>query len=346
MENIKHMHKIGYFQAEEWEKKYLHEHLKKDELEIYSDPLTPETISKYPEITDNDILSIFVQSVVNKKVLDALPSLKFIVARSTGFDHIDMKECKKRGILVSNVPYYGENTVAEQAFALLLTLSRKIVPSVEQTQKGNFMHSPALCGFDLKGKIFGVVGTGHIGTYAIKIAHGFSMNVVAYDSHPNKKLAKEFGFRYVKTLEELLSEADIISLHAPYLKETHHMINAKNIHSIKRGAILINTARGGLVETKALLQALLDGTLLGAGLDVLEEENILEDKKRFSFKEFATSELAVALENYKLSAMENVIITPHNAFNTIEAKKRIIDTSLQNIEAFKKGKPVNLVSSK
>lgn len=337
------MHKIAYFQAEEWEKEYLKKIFKRDELEIYPEPLTPETISKYPEIEDNDILSVFVQSQIDKKVLDKLPALKFIAARSTGFDHIDLKECKRRKILVSNVPYYGENTVAEQAFALLLTLSRKMVQSVEQTQKGNFMHSPALRGFDLKEKVFGVVGTGHIGAYAIKIARGFSMNVIAYSPRPDKKFAKLFGFRYVKTLEDLLSTADIISLHAPYSKETHHLINEKNIRFIKRGAILLNTARGGLVETKALLRALLDGTLAGAGLDVLEEETLVQDKKRLSYKEFATNELAVALENYRLSAMENVIITPHNAFNTVEALQRIVNTSMENIRAFISHKPINLV---
>ncbi len=337
------MNKIAYFQAELWERDYLKKVFPNDELEIYDAPLSSDILKNCREIQDNDILSVFVQSEVTKKVLDALPKLQFIATRSTGFDHIDISECRKRKILVSNVPYYGENTVAEQAFALLLALAHKIVPSVEQTRRGIFMHSLLLRGFDLKDKVFGVVGTGHIGMYAIKIALGFSMKVVAYDPHPNKKFAKEFGFQYAKTLEELLSQVDIISLHAPYIPETHHMINVKNFHSIKKGAILINTARGGLIETKALLMALLDGTLAGAGLDVLEEEVILEEKNRLSYKEFVMNELTVALENYRLASMENVIITPHNAFNTKEAVQRIVDTTITNIQAFKTGKPLNLI---
>lgn len=338
------MHKIAYFQAEEWEKKYLEEQFKGDELEIYPDPLSADTLSQYPEIEDNNILSVFVQSQVDKKVLVKLPKLKFIATRSTGYDHIDLKECKKRGILVSNVPFYGENTVAEHAFALLLALSRKIVPSVEKTRRGVFMHSPLLRGFDLRDKVFGVIGTGHIGAYAIRMAHGFGMKVIAYDPFPNKKLAKELGFKYKKSLKELLSESDVISLHAPYFKATHHMINEKNIRFIKKGAVLINTARGGLVETKALHAALLDGTLAGAGLDVLEEEDVLQSQDHLIYKEFLNGELKIALEDYRLLSMDNVLITPHNAFNTFEAVRRIVDTSLQNIKAFKKGKPVNLVS--
>lgn len=338
------MNKIAYFQAEPWERDYIKKIFPQDELEIYDVPLSPETMKKFPEIQDNDILSIFVQSEITKKVLDALPELRFIVTRSTGFDHIDIDECKRRGIIVSNVPYYGENTVAEHSFALLLALSRKIIPSVARTKQGNFYDISQLRGFDLKDKTIGIVGTGHIGQYMIRMAKGFSMNVLAFDVRPKRKISQELGFEYTKTLEDLLSRSDIISLHAPYLPATHHMIHKKNISKIKKGAILINTARGGLVETEAILQALLDGTLSGVGMDVFEEETLTRNEHLLLYQEFSNNVLEVALENHKLASMENVIITPHNAFNTVEAVQRIVDTTIENIRAFKAGKPVNLVS--
>ena len=337
------MNKIGYFKAEDWEVDYVKGKFPKDELEIYEVPLTPDNVGKFPEIKDNDILSISVQSVVSKELLDELPVLKFIATRSTGFDHIDLGECAQRGITVSNVPSYGQNTVAEQAMALLLALSRKIFESVERTKGGNFSDLDGLRGFDLLGKTIGIVGAGRIGQFMIKMAHGFGMKVIAHEPRPKPELARELGFEYVNTLEELLSASDVISLHAPYMESTHHMINKKNIKMAKKGAILINTARGGLVETEAMLAALLDGTLGGAGLDVLEEENLVRNEDQLAYKEFASENLEVALQNHKLASMDNVIITPHNAFNTTEAVGRIVDTSIENIEAYKKGKPINLV---
>lgn len=335
--------KIAYFKAEDWEVDYVKKQFPEDELEIYDVPLTPDNIDKYPEIQDNNILSVFVQSVINKEVLDKLPNLKFIATRSTGYDHIDLDQCQERGIVVSNVPFYGENTVAEHAMAMLLALSRKIIPAVERTKRGIFSDLDGLRGFDLQGKTIGIVGTGHIGQYMIKMAKGFFMKVIAYDVKANEALAKELGFTYVKGLDEIFSQSDVISLHVPYLPSTHHMINKDNIKKIKKGTILINTARGGLVETEALLQGLIDGTFAGAGLDVLEEENLIRNEDQLVYKEFAAENLEVALENHKLASMDNVIITPHNAFNTHEAVQRIVDTSIDNIKAFVDGRPMNVV---
>lgn len=338
-----HMNKIGYFKAEDWEVDYVKSKFPKDELEIYEVSLTADNIGKFPEIKDNDILSIFVQSEVTKELLDELPDLKFIATRSTGFDHIDLEECAKRGIVVSNVPSYGQNTVAEQGMALLLALSRKIFPSVERTKGGNFSDLDGLRGFDLLGKTIGIVGVGKIGQYMVRMAKGFGMNVIASEPRPKPELAQELGFEYAKSLDELLAASDVISLHAPYMESTHHMISKKNIKKVKKGAILINTARGGLVETEAMLAALLDGTLGGAGLDVLEEENLVRNEAELAYKEFAAENLEVALQNHKLASLDNVIITPHNAFNTTEAVNRIVDTSIENIEAYKNGKPINIV---
>ena len=206
-----------------------------------------------------DILSPFIQSRVDKKVIDALPRLKFVTTRSTGFDHIDIEYAKQKRIPVSNVPTYGENTVAEHAFALILSLARNLKKAHARANEGDFSIRD-LIGFDLKGKTMGIIGTGHIGLRALKMAVGFGMKALAYDPAPNSFLEEVLGFTYVD-FETLLKNSDIISLHAPNNRKTHHMINTGNIGLIKKGAILINTARGGLVDTSALIKALDEGVL-------------------------------------------------------------------------------------
>ncbi|VAW13525.1 D-3-phosphoglycerate dehydrogenase, partial [hydrothermal vent metagenome] len=202
-----------------------------------------------------------------------------------------------------------------------------------------------LRGFDLKGKTIGVVGTGNIGANAVKIAHGFDMKIIAFDIKKNEELEKKFDIEYVE-FDELLSQSDIISLHAPYNKHTHHMINADNIEKIKKGAYLINTARGGLIETKALVLGLEKGILAGAGLDVLEEEGNMVDDTELIFGEHPNPEsLRILLANQYLIDHPQVLITPHNAFNTKEAIERIIDTTIENIQAFKKGAPINVINN-
>jgi D-lactate dehydrogenase len=193
-----------------------------------------------------------------------------------------------------------------------------------------------LTGIDLKGKTLGVIGAGHIGQHVIRMAKGFEMNVIAFDRYPKPELAKELGFEY-KSMDEVLSQSDFITLHLFYAPETHHVINKESIKKIKKGAYLINTARGPLVETEALVAALKDGTLAGAGLDVLEEEDILKDEMGYWLKFENTaqpSNMENVLYNHILMDMPNVIITPHNAFNTKEAITRILDTDIANITEF------------
>lgn len=275
---------------------------------------------------DADIVSVFIDSTVDKNIIDALSNLKFITTRSTGFDHIDCEYAKQKGIQVSNVPVYGSETVAEFTFALLLTLSRKIREGSEALKENsNYSTPPNAQGFDLDKKTIGVVGTGKIGKNVIRIARGFNMNVLAYDLYPDIKFSQENNFVY-KTLEEVLSGSDIVTLHAPYTKENHHLINKNNISLLKKGAYLINTARGELIETEALEKALKDGSIAGAGLDVLERE-----------KEFKKGDIIPMLE------MPNVLMTPHVAFNTREAEARILQTTIENIKGFISNSPVNLV---
>jgi D-lactate dehydrogenase len=220
-------------------------------------------------IVDAVVLSPFIYSQINNTTLARLPRLRLIATRSTGFDHIDLAACRQRGILVANVPDYGQNTVAEHTFALILSISRRIHKTYERTVRGDFSLA-GLRGFDLRGRALGVVGTGSIGSHVIRIAKGFQMRVLAYDVRPRRELAEALQFEYVD-LDTLFAESDIVTLHCPYNENTHHLINRESIRKFKRAAVLINTARGGLVETEALVRALDDGILSAAGLDVLEE---------------------------------------------------------------------------
>lgn len=338
--------KLAYFDVEPAEGEWLTQALPGVEKITSEKELNGEIVSEAGDALGAELLSVFVSSKVDKTVLDNLPNLKMIATRSTGFDHIDMEECGKRGITVCNVPSYGENTVAEHAFALILALSRKIFQSYERTERLDFDRD-GLQGFDLKGKTFGIVGTGRIGQHSIRIATAFGMNVIAYDAFPKQELADEMGFKYVDSLNDLLGQSDVITLHVPYMPETHHMINKENIGNIKKGAILVNTARGALVETEALLLALEEGTLSGAGLDVLEgEDETFEDVAVMSRGFAGNTDLASLMRNHILIARKDVIITPHNAFNSAEAVKRIFDTTMENLQAFVDGTPVNVVEAK
>ena len=290
-----------------------------------------------------DILGTFVDSVADAAVIGALLNLKHIATLSTGYDHIDLPACAARGITVSYVPTYGENTVAEYAFGLMLALSRKICEAKERVKMEGSFRLDGLRGFDLMGKTLGVLGTGHIGVHVIRMAKGFGMTVIGFDAFPNPALAAELGFEY-KPLAEVLAQSDIVTVHVPYLPSTHHLINAENIELMKPGAYLINTARGACVDTDALVMALKNGKLGGAGLDVLEEEGMIKDELNFLARnEMRESDLKTVLEDHALIDMPNVIITPHNAFNTKEAFTRILDTTIGNIVGFATGAPMNLV---
>lgn len=333
------MAKIAFFEIEDWEKAHIKERLKGHEINFFKEALTPKHV---PRISKHGIIAVFIYSQVGKEVMAKLPNLKLVTTMSTGFDHIDLKECKKRKITACNVPTYGANTVAEHTFGLILTISRKIGEAVDRTKKGDFTLDN-LMGYDLKGKTIGVVGCGNIGKHVVRIAKGFEMDVLVYDVNKNPKLAKRMGFKYAP-LKELLRKSDIISLHAPYNKSTHHMINAKTIKLVKKGAVIINTARGGLVDTAALLNALDNGTISAAGLDVLEEECFIREEKELLHSQFAkTCDLKAILRNHVLLKKKNVYITPHNAFNSREALYRILDTTIDNIMAFLRKKPINTV---
>jgi D-lactate dehydrogenase len=287
------------------------------------------------------VLSVFVGSRVDRPLLEACPDLRLVATRSTGYDHVDLAACTARGVAVANVPTYGENTVAEHTFALILALSRNVHKAWVRTQRGDFSIQ-GLQGFDLRGRTIGLIGVGHIGLHVAKIARGFGMRVLAADPRPQPLLAELVGFDYVE-LEALVGSADIVSLHAPLLPATRHLVDRELLKRFKRGALLVNTARGGLVDTQALLWALDEGILAGAGLDVLEGEELLnEDRRRLALERDEAS-LRVLVENQLLAGREDVVVTPHVGFDSVEAVRRIAEVTAANVAAFLAGDPQNLV---
>jgi D-lactate dehydrogenase len=332
--------RIAYFYNEEWEKDYVAKRFPDDIFNFIKGTTKENAALHDPDVT---VLSVFVNSPVHADVMDRFPNIKFIVTRSTGYDHIDLVEAAKRGIIISNVPTYGEHTVAEFAMALLLALSRRIVDAYQRIETTGSFSQEGLRGFDLRGRTIGIIGTGHIGEHMIRMARGFDMNVVAFDVYQKTELAAALGFRYVE-LDELLALSDVISLHAPYNEHTHHMINMGNIGKIKKGCYFINTSRGGLVETVALVKGLEEGILAGAGLDVLEEEGQMVDENMLLAAQHPNEEsLRTVLANHYLINHPHVIVTAHIAFNTQEAIERILNVTIDNIGAYKNGTPMNIV---
>lgn len=332
------MDKVVFLEIEKWEEDYLKNSLTGANAIFSEEKLTPDNASKF---ADASVISTFIYSVINKELLSMLPALKFITTRSMGFDHIDLAACKEKGIVVSNVPTYGAYTVAEHTFALILAISRKIIPSVEQAKRGDFS-SEGLEGFDLHGKTLGVLGTGHIGKNVCMLGLSFGMNVLAFNRSQDQDLVAK-GVKYV-SLEELLANADVITLHLPHAKETEHIINLGNIQNIKKGAILINTARGALIETQAIVEGLGQGIFQAAGLDVLEEEAFLKEERELLSTEYLSKiDIKTELLNHVLLTKDNVVITPHNAFNSKEALQQINETTVANIKAFIGGTPQNTV---
>ncbi|MBN1783589.1 MAG: hydroxyacid dehydrogenase [Alphaproteobacteria bacterium] len=273
------------------------------------------------------LLSGGVGSVFNAETLAPFKKLKAIATRSTGIDHIDLAYCRKNKIKILSVPHYGAATVAEFTFTLLLSLIRKLADGREMLAELRVQQS-ALSGMDLAGKTIGLIGLGDIGGRVAQIAQAFGMKVLAYDPYIKKKA----GVKFV-TLDMLLSVSDIISLHCPATCDNQFLLNAEAFKKMKTGVLLINTARGQLIDTEALYEAVLTKKVLGAALDVAMEEFFLFSSPFVKdVRSLSKEELEVAFLNQKLLQMEEVIMTPHMAFNTQEAIYRILQTTLQNIK--------------
>lgn len=292
-----------------------------------------------------EVLSVFVDTIVDESALNRFPKLKYIATRSVGFDHIAVDVAHARGIVISRVPHYGSQTVAEFAFALMFALSRNAFQAYIDLKADTSVDTlEPYEGFDLGGKKLGVVGTGKIGQRVCSIAKSFGMEVVAYDQFPNDELIA-FGIRYAD-IESVMKESDMVTIHVPSLPSTHHLIDANLLSLMKPTAYLINTARGEVIDTEALVNALKSKQIAGAGLDVLEGERFLAEEETLTEEQKQNSEMMHILSlNHILIDMPNVLVTPHIAFNTREAKSEITQTTLSNILGYINNEVINQIPS-
>lgn len=334
--------RILSFYSHDAEKAFLLEHFGSQMFFLQGEVQDYDDLSEYEKF---EIISCFTGSKFDKKTISKFPNLKLIAVRSTGFDNVDINFCKELGVAVANVPTYGQNTVAEYAFSLILDIARKTHSTYEKVKKDlNFSRrgTPEIQGFDLSGKTIGIIGMGQIGKNSAQIANGFDMKILAFDLNKDEEMIKNYGVKYVE-LPELLGGSDIITIHLPYNEHTHHFLSKKEFNLIKKGAIFINTARGEIVDTVALYDALKSGIVSAAGLDVLEYEGYLGRESISEGKK--TEEIEKVLKIVKeFIDMDNVIVTPHNAFNTREALERILQTTTQNIKRFIEGTSENIVT--
>ena len=323
------MKKIAFFDAKPYDRTWFDQLNQHYHIKYYEHKLTPDTISLAHGC---EAVIPFVNDTLDRTVIDGLcqEGIKMIALRCAGYNNVDRDAARGR-IPVVRVPGYSPYAGAEFTMGLLLTLNRKIHKAYFRTRDFNFSLN-GLVGFDLHGRTVGVIGTGKIGQIFIRICQGFGMHVLAYDPYP----VQDASFPYV-SLEELLAKSDIISLHCPLTEQTRHLINRDTIAQMKDGVYLLNTSRGMLVESESLLDALKNGKIAGAGLDVYEEET------EFFFEDRSDTVQRDTLLSLLVS-MPNVVLTSHQAFLTNEALHNIAQVTLDNLDAyFKDGTVLNAV---
>lgn len=324
--------KVAFFDTHRFEREIFDQANKKFGYSItYLEPrLSDQTVSL---ASGFDVVCSFVNDKLNSQNLAALKSqgIRLIALRSAGFNHVDLQAASQLGLPVVRVPEYSPYAVAEHAVALILTLNRKIYRAYTRVREGNFSLD-GLVGFDLHGKTIGIIGTGKIGSVMTKIMHGFGCRILAFDTSPSSELVSMYKVKYVP-LKELYQQSDVISLHVPLNPETRHIICAEAFEQMKPKAMLINTGRGALVDTAALIHALKKGKVGYAGLDVYEEE------ENFFFRDLSDQVLQDDILA-RLLTFPNVVITSHQAFLTQEALSNIATVTLENILSYQQGKPL------
>ncbi len=323
------MKKIAFFDAKSYDRIWFdHWNNGRFQIKYLENKLTADTVSM---AAGYDGVCAFVNDSLNKSVIDSLyrEGIRVVGMRCTGYNNVDLQAAAGQ-ITILRVPAYSPYAVAEHAIAMLQTLNRKIHKAYIRTRDYNFSLE-RLIGFDLHGKTVGVIGTGQIGRVFVQLCNGFGMKVLAYDPYPVENLAAEYV-----PLERIFRESDIISLHCPLTEESHHIINEDSLALIKKNTILINTSRGALVDSRALVDALENGQIAGACLDVYEEETSLffEDNSNQTRRDDVL---------VKIVSMPNVILTSHQAYLTHEALSNIAGTTLQNLEDYFEGRELKNV---
>lgn len=295
------------------------------ELTFLEARLTPATVELARGF---DAVCAFVNDQLDSGVLESLAShgIKVVALRCAGFNNVDLVRAEELGIIVVRVPAYSPHAVAEHAAGLVLTLNRKLHRAYARVRDGNF-NLGGLLGFDLHGQTVGIVGTGQIGAVFAKIMKGFGCELIGYDLKPNQECL-DLGMEYV-TLPRLFSDSDIISLHCPVTPETHYMVNAETIAQMKDGAMIINTSRGAVIDTQAVIDGLKSGKIGHLGLDVYEEEADV-------FFQDLSNEVIPDDTLSRLLTFPNVVITGHQAFFTKDALQCIAETTLNNITAIER----------
>jgi len=329
--------KLAFFSTKPYEKQFFEKiNLKYNhKITFFDMRLTAEIISLvegYPAVC------VFVNDILDKSLLEKLfeNGVKLVVLRSAGFNNVDIKAAQELGMAVVRVPAYSPYAVAEHSLALILTLNRKIHKAYNRIRDDNYSLE-GLIGFDIHGKTIGIFGTGKIGKTFAKIMSGFGCRIIAYDLHESKECL-DLGVEYV-SYNELFAASDIISLHCPLTPETYHLINQERLAMMKDGVMLINTSRGGLIDTPEVVNALKSGKIGYLGLDVYEEEADI-------FFENLSGKILQDDVLARLLTFQNVIVTSHQAFFTENAMNNIAETTLENISRFEHNQPVNLVLPK
>lgn len=304
------------------------------EIKFFNESLNEETVSL---LEDNDfenamIISVFVTSNITENIVNKFKNLRIISTRSTGYDHIELNHCLNKNIALINVESYGNTSVSQFTFALILMLVRQILPAIESVKLGvctltNFT------GRNLNTMTIGVIGTGATGAGVCQIASGLNMNILAFDTCPKKELEQKYNVKYVN-LEELLKTADIVTLHLPYTKETYHFMKEKQFKSMKEGSFFINVSRGELVNLEDLLSNLKNGKIKGAGLDVVAcvDSNCMDKDKKLERTSLMCLEDSKVVR--ELNTLPNVIITPHIAYDTHESMDYILKMTFEGIRDF------------
>lgn len=320
--------KIAFFDAKQYDIDFFNEANKefKFTVKYFSERLSIDTVIM---ASGYDVVCAFVNDDINKEVILKLEeqSIGHIAMRCSGYNNIDMKAALNK-IRITRVPAYSPYAVAEHALALIMSLNRKTHKAYNRTRESNFSIK-GLLGFDLNGKKVGVIGTGRIGRIFIRIMKGLGMEVTAYDPYPNQSHAEDLDFSYVE-LDELYKSSDIISLHCPLTSDTFHLIDKNAVALMKKNVMIINTSRGGLIDTKSLVDSLKEGKIGYVGLDVYEEE------ENFFFEDHSDSIVTDDILS-RLQTFSNVLITSHQGFFTKEALGNISFATLSNIKAFQDG---------